>query len=129
MATAKERESFIARLTRELPNLPAQQVVNAARLLMRHAKTHGNLQEDRCNGHPACSSPTMDARDINKLQEAWDARIERREAQLEKRMSEIAQGLGLVADFGGDPRGYTVKLKLPSGAYNNMGGEGWGVPQ
>ncbi len=28
-----------------------------------------------------------------------------------------------------DPRGYTVKLSLPSGRSNHWGGETWGVPQ
>lgn len=38
---------------------------------------------------------------------------------------------GVVPDFGGDPRGYTVKLLLPDGSYNTWGGFecGWGVPQ
>lgn len=38
---------------------------------------------------------------------------------------------GVVPIFGGDPRGYTVKLLLPDGTYNTWGGFecGLGVPQ
>jgi hypothetical protein len=36
-----------------------------------------------------------------------------------------------LPDFGGDPRGYTVKVHLPNHAYNTWGGaeSGYGVPQ
>ena len=35
-----------------------------------------------------------------------------------------------IAEVGGDPRGYTLKLRLPSGKGNTWGGDecGWGVP-
>lgn len=38
---------------------------------------------------------------------------------------------GVVPIFGGDPRGYTVKILLPDGSSNTWGGFecGWGVPQ
>ena len=35
----------------------------------------------------------------------------------------------IVPDFGGDPRGYTVKLHLPEGTSNTWGRDGYGVPQ
>lgn len=131
MATSKEREEFIAAIVREFPDKPIDFVTHRARLLLRHAKTHGRLAEESCNGHPAQSSPTMDAKTVGRLQEKWDARIERQEKQIERRMAEIAAELGVPIRFGGDPRGYTVKLTLPSGRYNSFGGreEGYGVPQ
>lgn len=130
-ASPKEREQFIAQLTRALPDQPPHIVAHRARLLMRHAATHGRLEVESCNGHPAQGSPTMPAAAINRLQDKWDARIEKREAQIERRITEIAAELGLTVDFGGDPRGYTVKLHLPNGAYNTWGGKesGYGVPQ
>ena len=132
MATkARERLEFVAQLQRALPDRPAHLVVDAARLLMRHAATHGRLAVESCNGHPAQSSPTLDAKTINRLQDAWDKRIEKSEAQAEKRITAICADLGLRPDFGGDPRGYTVKVHLPNHAYNTWGGResGWGIPQ
>ncbi len=138
MASAKEREQFIAQMVRALPEYPLGQVTEVARLICRHAKTHGRLSEETCNGHPmqsqcppqGCDMVAYNAR-VNKLQDRWDARIEKREAQIERRISELAQTVGLRADFGGDPRGYTVKLHLPTGAANTLGGreDGYGVPQ
>lgn len=72
----------------------------------------------------------MPVQQLNKLQERWGARIEREEARAQKNVIAACSELGLVPDFGGDPRGYTVKVKLPSGRYNTWGGkeDGWGVP-
>lgn len=147
MATAKERQEFITRFCTEFQGKPAPgggrgwtfpECQHAARLILRHAATHGRLEVETCNGHPiqgqcppaGCDMPAYNAR-VNKLQAAWDARIERQEAQAEKRIAEICAPFGIVPNFGGDPRGYTVKLKLPSGAYNTWGGsgDGYGVPQ
>jgi len=129
MATAKEREQFIAAMVREFPGKSADEVTRLARLLLRHAKTHGRLAEESCNGHPIQSSPTAAMALVNRLQAKWDARIERQEKQIEHRIAEIAAELGCAADFGGDPRGYTVKLQLPSGRMNTWGQDGFGVPQ
>ena len=127
-ASKKEREEFVAVLVRECPQVDAVQVAQVAGRIMRHAATYCRLAEESCNGHPAQGSPTMPAAQLGKLQEKWDARIEREEARIEKLLTAAASELGLVADFGGDPRGYTVKLMLPSGRSNSFGGEGYGVP-
>ncbi len=138
MATAKERDDFIAVLVRALPDLAPHQVTNAARLLLRHAKTHGRIAEMECNGHPiqSQSPPQSYAPEawnalVNKRQAAFDAWCEMRTQQLERRITEICQSIGVRPNFGGDPRGYTVKLHLPTGVYNTWGGaeEGYGVPQ
>lgn len=54
---------------------------------------------------------------------------EKRVATLEARVLAICAELGLRVTFNGDPRGYAVKLHLPSGHYNTWGGreEGWGI--
>lgn len=145
MATQKEREEFIARFVQEFagkiaPRTPPagyeatvhtmQECMDAARLLLRHARTHQRLAEESCNGHPAQNSAHISAQSINALQGAWDARIAKSEERTEKRIREICAQFNLPVHFGGDPRGYTVKLKLPSGAYNSWGGseEWYGVP-
>lgn len=129
MTYQAERDQFIARLTRDLSATAPHLVVDAARLLLRHATTHGRLAVESCNGHPAQSSGHLDAASVRKLQDKWDARIERDTARCEKRIAAICLPLGIVPDFGGDPRGYTVKLNLPSGTTNTMGRDGYGIPQ
>lgn len=127
--STNEREAFIAQLVRALPDFPAPLIVRNARLIIRHAVTHGHLAEQSCNGHPAQGSPSMDVATVNRLQEKWDARIAKREAQIERRIAELCAEIGIAVHFGGDPRGYTVKVQLPNGASNTWGRDGWGVPQ
>lgn len=99
-----------------------------ARLLLRHAKTHGRLQEANCNGVGTWHNE--DPKSFARRQDRFEKQIEKKETQIEKRITEIAMALGFTVEFGGDPRGYTVKLTLPSGAYNSWGGKecGYGVP-
>ena len=130
MATQREREAFIATLQRECTDKPVDEVLHVARLLLRHAKSHGNIAVAQCNGPGDYVNhiPYPEAEKIYERHEAW---CEKREAQLEARMSKLAESIGLRIAFGGDPRGYTVKLFLPSGTYNTWGGKesGYGVPQ
>ncbi len=130
MATSKERDDFIAVLVRALPEHSPMQVTNAARLLLRHAKTHGNVACMECNG-PGDWVHRLAIKDASKEYEKHQAWCNKRTEQLERRITEICQSIGVRPNFGGDPRGYTVKLHLPTGAYNTMGGqeEGYGVPQ
>jgi len=57
------------------------------------------------------------------------ANQQKRVEGLEKRVQGICKELGIGVKFNGDPRGYAVKLLLPSKAYNTWGGEGegWGI--
>lgn len=132
-APRKDREEFIAQLTHALPDVAPHLVEHYARMLMRNAATHGRLAVESCNGHPIHSSPhaNTDAARVSRLQQAWEARIKRQEKACELRITAICQDLGLTPDFGGDPRGYTVKVQLPTGASNTWGGreDGWGIPQ
>lgn len=127
MATAKEREEFIGRMVAEFcPRHSMGSIVEAARALLRHARTHHRLAEEECNGPTGCWYQANAQR-----MDDWQAGLEKRQERVEKRISEICAGLDLPVHFGGDPRGYTVKLKLLGGAYNTWGGseEGYGVPQ
>lgn len=130
MATAKEREEFVAQLTRALPQVAANLVARNARLLMRHAKTHGNIAEAQCNG-PGDYVNSIPYPEAGRIYREFEERCAKREARIEARISAICAELGIEPDFGGDPRGYTVKVKLPTGASNTWGGasEGWGIPQ
>ena len=48
----------------------------------------------------------------------------------EARLKDLCRHYGFELNLGGDPRGYAVKLILPTGRYNTFGGkgEGYGVP-
>lgn len=101
----------MAVLAREFPAVPMGQLMNAIALIMRHGKTHGRLACAYCNG------------EIETDQ--WEKRNGRLRASILKAYQSIG---GKDIDFGGDPRGNTVKLVLPSGRSNNWGNEAWGVP-
>jgi len=130
MTKQQERDQFIAQLVRALPEKPAHVVADAARLLMRHAKTHGNLAVAECNG-PGDYVNRIPYPEAGHIYAEHQRRIEKKTQQIEGRIIAICAELGLVAILGGDPRGYTVKVKLPTGAYNTLGGreDGYGVPQ
>ena len=149
MATEKERQEFVARFVAEYNGkhnphprnsdpgahggpgvLTLQECIDAARSLLRHARTHGRLAVDECNGPSAFIDQVPYPR-AGELIAEWEARLEKRQAACEKRIREICAGFNLPVHLGGDPRGYTVKVKLPSGAHNTWGGseEGYGVPQ
>lgn len=130
MATTKEREEFISILVREFPDRPIQ-VVNAfARLILRHARTHGNIQVNVCNG-PGDYVNHIPYPEAGRIYAEHEARCEKREAQIEKRIMELCTQFGVAVRFGGDPRGYTVSIYLPSKNSNSLGGREneWGVPQ
>lgn len=108
-----DREDFQMQLAREFPTIGRDKVWHVAKLIMRNAATLQRLAEMACN------------RDLTASEEKREQTAER---HLRDAVSQLP-GLSVI-EIGGDPRGYVVKLKLPSGAYNTWGGEecGWGVP-
>lgn len=149
MATEKERQNFIAVFVAEYNGkhnphprnsdpgahggpgvLTLQECIDAARALLRHARTHGNLAVAECNG-PGDYINRMPYPAAGDAINVWQGNLERRQERCEKRITEICAGFNLPVTLGGDPRGYTVKVKLPSGAYNTWGGSesGYGIPQ
>lgn len=83
--------------------------------LVQLSKEHHRIQERYC-------SEDMD--DEVRL------RVEQREERVEARMTQIAEKLGLLTRFDGDPRGFTVKLFAPTGAVHNTWGgreSGYGI--
>lgn len=107
-----------------------RRVLETCSLICRAAITYERVQEDRCNGHPACSSPTLPAATITKLQEVFEERTEKRDEQLSKRIKELALTLPGVkgVNLGGDPRGCTVKLLFVDGRSDDWEGESVCVP-
>lgn len=119
---AKEMAEFEGVLCNAVPDgTPYEQcggMIPAARELMRLARRHGKIQERLCN------------------EPDYNGAIKRSDANCERRITELckAEPIRCAVDaviFGGDPRGYTVKVRLKDGRYNTWGGaeDGWGVPQ
>lgn len=113
MSYTTEREAFIARIAREA-TCNYFDAIPHARAILRDATTHHRYAEAEC------SEEMTDAR------AAW---VERRSAACEHRITERCAALGFPAPmFSGDPRGCTVKIRLPSGYSDSWGGEGFCVP-
>ncbi len=122
---AIERERFSALLCRESGYVYAHR---CAELLCRHGKTYARLQEANCNGVGTWSGESNES--FARRQERFEKELERREGNLERRIREICAqlGKGFEPVFGGDPRGATVKIRVPSNKTTDWGGEGVCVP-
>lgn len=114
----QERDAFVSMLTEEV----GSDAPELAEKLIRWGRQLCRIQERQCNGHQ-----TWDGR--------WDEeaakRDEKREEGIQARVTKALAPYGITPNFSGDPRGYTLKLILPSGKWNTWGGEeeGYGVPQ
>lgn len=111
-ATRNEREEFLARLVREFPQHSISTLLDIGRKMLATAATLQRWAEEECN--------RVLTEDELK-----------RDNAAQERMYRLAAEIGVqLLPVSGDPRGYVVKLLLPSGAYNSWGGEacGWGVP-
>ena len=123
----QERERFVEIVVRESNYSTPQERERIARLLLRHAKTHGNIQEANCNGVEIWYGESNES--FSKRQAAFERQLERKETRIENRITALAEILGFGAILQGDPRGSTVKLTVPSGYTNDWGREGVCVPQ
>jgi hypothetical protein len=106
---SKDRDEFVAILAREFPDRSSAEVIGLAGELMRLGRQYGRLQEAACNGELTADQL-------------------KREARVEQYIRGICREWKMGCILSGDPRGATVKLKLPSGKSNSWGGEGWCVP-
>lgn len=118
MSYTKDREAFIARIVSECSHVeyPADQGrptfgrrADIARAILRDAATHNRNAEREC-------SEDMSEREAARVAKQTAA-CERRIAA---RLAELGPGFA-VAEFTGDPRGATVKIRVPSGY-----GDSWG---
>lgn len=115
MSYQKDREEFITIMVHEFPDRDVYEVIAMARNLMRKASTSERLANILCSV---------------EMSEKRQARIEAEDERNDAAIKRICDAWGLVPVLSGDPRGYTVKVKLPSGRSNTWGGSehGWGVP-
>ena len=95
-----------AEVMHKLPQATSEQVAS----LMAYAQRLNHYNETECNYG---LTPAQEKRVVN----------------IEAKVKAICDVLGVGVKFNGDPRGYAVKLILPSGDYNTWGGkeEGWGI--
>lgn len=124
------RSRFESQLLAEVPNSyeVRQHARSLTALLLRHGKTYARIQEMVCNGVEWSQYDTNES--FNKRQARHEAYTEKREKQLEKRITAICAelGNGFAPVFSGDPRGCTVKIQVPSGKTDDWGKEGVCVP-
>lgn len=129
------RAEFIARLTRELSDVPPHRVAILARALMSKARTLQRLAEAQCNGDYPADNGERDTVECPECNTYWAPQALkgtpkrcpdcRTSAQVRALVAEFPQ---IVPEFGGDPRGYVLVLKTQSGQSNRFAGEGLGVP-
>lgn len=131
MTRAKEREEFFAALAAACPDIPRARLLAIGRKLCTLSRAHAQIAEDQCNG-PGDYVNRIPYPAAGEIYREWEERCELREKKTEERIVKLAEQLpGVRVRFGGDPRGYTVALHLPTGASNSWGGKeyGYGVPQ
>lgn len=106
MSTEEKREiiEFTKRLAAARKDLSTEEIIT----LRRKARRHHSLQEIQSNREATA-----------------------REVKEESRLEESIRAMlaPLAVSFGGDPRGYTVRVHFPDGSYNTWGGRehGWGI--
>ena len=128
MGYQKERDEFIAAMTE------AGVPLHSCMIVLRNASTLDRIANENCSSEWAEKRNAADAaRCPNCQQEGYEGKQPFRpcaECRAETRIRAALNGSGVTADFSGDPRGYVVKLHLPSGKYNTFGGleSGYGVP-
>lgn len=135
MSQQSERDQQIADLTAE--GWPLADI----RAILRHAATLNRLAELSCSSEAADRDrvPCPGANGWRCLCDAPAAagirqheRVPRIDVQADRvgdKVIALARRNQAEARLNGDPRGYVVKLILPSGRYNTMGGResGYGV--
>ena len=130
-ASQKERWEFIHLIMKHAKLLNGQtegDLERAAQKLLRYGATYGRIQEFDC-GSP-------DARygqdEYNKrMQERWEReqeRLHQKEERITQKIKELCHSIGCGVVFSGDPRGSTIKVKVPDGYTNDWGKEGICVP-
>ena len=111
MSYLKDRDEFVAIMAVE--GLPLEEIGRTMRLATRYHR----IQEDYCNG----------PRNGDWTQE-WQDSLEHREQVIEVGLTQRRAFYNITPVFQGDPRGATVKLKVPSGKTNDWASEGICVP-
>lgn len=129
MATQKQREEFIRVLTEHTPDkFGYYEVRRVAERLLRCGATYCRIQEFDCSSPEA----RYGQHEYNRrMQERWEreqARLHEQEKRVTQRVEDLCASIECRAIFSGDPRGHTIKIKVPDGFTNDWGHEGIFVP-
>ena len=111
MGMTRDKMEFTAILARECPQISALGVVAIAQKLMRLGATFNRMAVEQCNRE-------------------WTEADEKKRERIRQRIMMLSDDLGFdkTPRFQNDPRGCTVKLRVPSGRTNDWGQEGICVP-
>lgn len=112
MSILSEKLEFVAIMQAEYPKSPPHFTMRLCQKLMAHGATANRLAVTMCN------------HDLTHLEERCQEQLPRRVADT---LAEFKLK-GIKAKIGGDPRGCTLKLVLPSRRTNDFGQEGICVP-
>lgn len=133
MSYKKDREEFIARIVKELPTENMGDALRFARAILRNAATHGRLAVAQCNGDWPADNGERKVKECDECGSCYVPSSFRGgvcpDCNVERRIKKQCEQFSIVPIFQGDPRGCTVKLKLPSGYTDDWAKEGLCVPQ
>lgn len=114
MTRREERHQFFDAIRSELSAMSWRKCSDLVYTMQMKAKQYATIQERWCS---------------EEMTDETTARLEKREANIEKWFITTLQPFGITPDFSGDPRGAVVKLKLPSGRTDDWGQTGLCVPE
>lgn len=116
-----QRSSILTgHLVKAFPNLAVYHVARDVQDMIKIATRLQNLAIQACNGFQ-----TYDHKHDSKAEERAEKAQET--ARQKFRLILAASYPGVVATFGGDPRGNVVKITIPGERGDSWGGEGFGV--
>ena len=131
MSRQRERDAFIALMAREGLD------VDQSRALLRAAATLQRIAELECSSEAAdCDRVPCPAIASDKYECCCDfgyqeegkhgdtPRVTAKSKRIEYRIRKMLEPTGVRASFQGDPRGYVVKIHVPSGRDAGWGGVG-----
>ncbi len=123
----KERSEFIHLLMKHT-TAPEGEVQRAATRLLRYGATYGRIQEFDCGAPDARYGQDEYNRRMQELWEQEQERLHRKEERITGKIETLCASIGCKPLFSGDPRGNTIKIKVPDGFTNDWGHEGICVP-
>src|SRR4030095_3013576 len=119
MSYQRERDDFLARMTREGLNL------ETTRLLLRSASTLHRLAEAQCNGDWPADNGERTVKACVRCEQQWVPSTLRKDGLCRDCATEArvlaAMPDGWHIDTQGDPRGYVLRVIPPSYAERNAG--------
>ena len=129
MSRERERIEFVQRM--EAAGVPPE----VSHKIMRHATTLHRLGVAVCNGDWPADNGERKAKRCSKCKGLWAPSVVSVKGICPDCRSEdhvraaLTPYPGIVPQFGGDPRGAAIVLRMPDGYNNSWGGGGLCVPQ